>query len=137
MVDLVLFAGRILLVFFLYLFLYFAMRSGIGLVRGQRRDAAIWAVDVEKGSKQLRGLHVDILGPVVIGRSPSSDIVIDEPFVSATHARFTLQGPALVLEDLNSTNGTMVNGHVIGQPVTLRDGDEVQVGDTIMRVSRR
>jgi hypothetical protein len=137
MIDLVLFAGRILLVVLLYLFLYAAMRAGIGLVRGQRRDAAIWAVDVEKGSKQLRGLHVDILGPVVIGRSPSSDIVVDEPFVSATHARFTLQGPALVLEDLGSTNGTLVNGRLIGQPVTLRGGDEVQAGDTIMRVSRR
>ena len=50
---------------------------------------------------------------------------------------FTIQGPALVLEDLGSTNGTMVNGHVIDQPVTLRDGDEVQVGDTVMRVSRQ
>ncbi|MDO4796863.1 MAG: FHA domain-containing protein [Coriobacteriales bacterium] len=137
MIDLVLFAGRILLVALLYLFLFAAMRTGIGLVRGQRRDAAIWAIDVEKGSKLLRGLHVDILGPVVVGRSPSSDVVVDEPFVSATHARFTLQGPALVLEDLGSTNGTMVNGHNIGQPVTLRDGDEVQIGDTVMRVSRR
>ena len=99
MIDLVLFAGRILLVAFLYLFLFATMKTGIGLVRGQRRDAAIWSVDVEKGSKALRGLHVDILGPVVIGRSPSSDIVIGEPFVSSTHARFTLQGPALVLED--------------------------------------
>ena len=137
MIDLVLFAGRILLIALLYLFLYAAMRSGIGLVRGQRRDAAIWAIDVEKGSKLLRGLHVDILGPVVVGRSPSSDVVVDEPFVSATHARFTLQGPALVLEDLGSTNGTLVNGHLSGQPVTLRDTDEVQIGDTIMRVSRR
>ncbi len=137
MIDLILFAGRILLVILLYLFLYACMRSGIGLVRGQRKDTAIWAVDVEKGSRHLRGLHVDILGPVVIGRSPSSDIVVDEPFVSATHARFTLQGPALVLEDLGSTNGTLVNGHLIEQPVTLRDGDEVQAGDTIMRVSRR
>ena len=137
MIDLVLFAGRILLVILLYLFLYAAMRSGICLVRGQRRDTAIWAVDIEKGSKQLRGLHVDILGPVIIGRSPSSDIVVDEPYVSATHARFTLQGPALVLEDLGSTNGTTVNDHLIAQPVTLRDGDEVQIGDTIMRVSRR
>ena len=137
MIDLVLFAGRILLVILLFLFLYFAMRTGIGLVRGQRKDTAIWAVNVDKGTKQLRGLHVDILGPVVVGRSPSSDIVVDEPFVSATHARFSLQGPALVLEDLESTNGTMVNGHLIGQPVTLRDGDEVQIGDTVMRVSRR
>ena len=137
MIDLILFAGRVLLVVLLYIFLFSVMRTGIGLVRGQRKDGAIWSVDVEKGVKSLRGLHVDILGPVVIGRSPSSDIVIDEPYVSASHARFTIQGPALVLEDLGSTNGTMVNGHIIEQPVTLRDTDEVQVGDVIMRVRRR
>ena len=136
MIDLVLFVGRILLVVVLYIFLFAVMRTGVGLVKGQRKDAAIWSVDVEKGTRSLRGLHVDILGPVVIGRSPSSDIVIDEPYVSSSHARFTLQGPALVLEDLGSTNGTMVNGHLIEQPVTLRESDEVQVGDTIMRVSR-
>ncbi|ERL12991.1 FHA domain-containing protein [Olegusella massiliensis] len=137
MIDLVLFVGRLLLVAFLYLFLFTTMKTGIGLVRGQRKDAAIWTVSVEKGPSNLRGLRVDILGPVVMGRSPSSDIVIDEPFVSATHARYTLQGPALVLEDLQSTNGTLVNGHPIDQPVTLRDEDEVQVGDAIMRISRR
>ena len=137
MIDLILFAGRVLLVVLLYIFLFSVMRTGIGLVRGQRKDGAIWSVDVEKGVKSLRGLHVDILGPVVIGRSPSSDIVIDEPYVSASHARFTIQGPALVLEDLGSTNGTMVTGHIIEQPVTLRDTDEVQVGDVIMRVGRR
>ena len=137
MIDLVLFVGRLLLVAFLYLFLFTTMKTGIGLVRGQRKDAAIWTVSVEKGPSNLRGLRVDILGPVVMGRSPSSDIVIDVPFVSATHARYTLQGPALVLEDLQSTNGTLVNGHPIDQPVTLRDEDEVQVGDAIMRISRR
>lgn len=136
MIDLVLFLGRVLLIVVLYVFLFAVMRTGVGLVRGQRRDTAIWAVDVEKGTRSLRGLHVDILGPVVVGRSSSSDIVVDEPYVSASHARFTLQGPALVLEDLGSTNGTLVNGHPIGQAVTLREADEVQVGDTIMRVSR-
>ena len=125
MIDLVLFGSRIALVIVLYLFLFSVMRTGIGLVRGQRKDDAVWSVDVEKGVRSLRGLHVDILGPVVVGRSPSSDIVIDEPYVSATHAR------------LNSRNGTLVNGHMIDQPVTLRDGDEVQVGDTIMRIGRQ
>ena len=121
MIDLVLFIGRVVLVVVLYLFLFAVMRTGVGLVRGQRRDAAIWSVDVEKGTRSLRGLH---------------DIVVDEPYVSSTHARFTLQGPALVLEDMGSTNGTLVNGHPITQAVTLRDADEVQIGDTIMRVSR-
>lgn len=137
MIDLVLFIGRIALVAILYLFLFVVMKTGIGLVKGQRKDAAIWCVDVDKGPRNLRGLHVDMLGPVVVGRSQSSDIVINEPFVSSTHARFMLQGPALVLEDLNSTNGTLVNGRAIIDPVTLRDGDEVQVGDVVMRVSRR
>ncbi len=136
MIDLVLFIGRVVLVIVLYVFLFAVMRTGVGLVKGQRKDAAVWAIDVEKGTRTLRGLHVDILGPVVVGRSPSSDIVVDEPYVSSTHARFTLQGPALVLEDMGSTNGTLVNGHLIAQAVTLRDSDEVQVGDTIMRVSR-
>ena len=85
----------------------------------------------------MRGQPGDILVPFLVVRSPSSAIVIVEPYVSATHARFTLQGPAIVLEDLGSTNGTLVNGHPIGQPVTLRDGDDVQVGDTVLRVSRR
>ena len=137
MIELVLFVGRVLLVVVLYLFLFAVMRTGVGLVKGQRRDAAIWSIDVEKGMRSLRGLHVDILGPVVIGRSPSSDIVVDEPYVSSTHARFTLQGPALVLEDLGSTNGTLVNGRQLLEPATLREGDEVQIGDVVMKVNRR
>ena len=94
MIDLVLFAGRILLVVVLYVFLFAVMRTGVGLVRGQRRDSGIWTIDVDKGPRGIRGIHVDMLGPVIVGRSPSSDICINEPFVSASHARFSLQGPA-------------------------------------------
>ena len=82
MIDLVLFVGRIALVAILYLFLFVVMKTGIGLVKGQRKDPAIWCIDVDKGPRQLRGLHVDMLGPVVVGRSPSSDIVISEPRTS-------------------------------------------------------
>ena len=109
-IDIVLFAGRIVLVALLYIFLFAVMKTGVGLVRGQRRDSAIWTIDVDKGPRGIRGIHVDMLGPVIVGRSPSSDICINEPFVSASHARFSLQGPALIIEDLNSLNGTLVNG---------------------------
>ncbi len=134
MIDLALFAGRVLLVVVLYLFLFAAMRTGIGLVGGTQSDSA-WSVDVEKGPRYLRGRHYDILGPTVIGRSPSSDICLDDPHVSSVHAQFRQESQTLVIEDLGSTNGTMVNGHYISQPVTLRDGDEVQVSDVIMRIS--
>ena len=136
-IDIVLFAGRIVLVALLYIFLFAVMKTGVGLVRGQRRDSAIWTIDVDKGPRGIRGIHVDMLGPVIVGRSPSSDICINEPFVSASHARFSLQGPALIIEDLNSLNGTLVNGRQLVEPATLREGDEVQIGDVVMKVNRR
>ena len=131
-IDIVLFAGRIVLVALLYIFLFAVMKTGVGLVRGQRRDSAIWTIDVDKGPRGIRGIHVDMLGPVIVGRSPSSDICINEPFVSASHARFSLQGPALIIEDLNSLNGTLVNGRQLVEPATLREGDEVQIGDVVI-----
>ena len=70
-IDIVLFAGRIVLVALLYIFLFAVMKTGVGLVRGQRRDSAIWTIDVDKGPRGIRGIHVDMLGPVIVGRSPS------------------------------------------------------------------
>lgn len=136
-IKLVLFVGRIALVVILYLFLFVVMKTGIGLVKGQRKDSAVWYFEIEKATDDLRGLHVDILGPITVGRGPDNDIVVGDPMVSSRHARFSLQGPALVLEDLGSRNGTKVNHRYIGEPVSLRDGDEIQLGDTIMRVSRQ
>ena len=132
-IDIVLFAGRIVLVALLYIFLFAVMKTGVGLVRGQRRDSAIWTIDVDKGPRGIRGIHVDMLGPVIVGRSPSSDIVVDEPYVSSSHARFTLQGPALVLEDLGSTNGIIVNGAKVKQ-AELDDGARIEIGSTRMLV---
>lgn len=137
MIDLVLFAGRVLLVVLLYIFLFSVMKTGIGLVKGQNKDSALWLVSVERGPRNLRGLKINILGPVVVGRSPGADIVINEPYVSGRHARFALQGPALIVEDLNSTNGTLVNGHPALEPTILRDDDEVEVGDVILKVKRK
>ena len=66
-IDIVLFAGRIVLVALLYIFLFAVMKTGVGLVRGQRRDSAIWTIDVDKGPRGIRGIHVDMLGPVIFG----------------------------------------------------------------------
>lgn len=113
------------------------MKTGIGLVKGQRKDGAIWTVTAEKGPREVRGLEIDVLGPTTIGRSSNADIVISEPYVSGRHARFFLQGPALVIEDLGSTNGTLANGRIIESPVALHAGDEVTIGDVVLKVSRR
>lgn len=137
MPAIVLFIGRVLLVVALFLFLFAIMKTGVGLVKGQRSDAAVWSVDILDGPSEIQGGHVDILGPIVVGRSPGADIVLPGSYVSGRHARFFPQGPALVVEDLGSMNGTTANGRPLVGPTVLHDGDLVQVGDTVMRVTRQ
>lgn len=136
MIDIVLLVGRLLLVALLYLFLFICMKTGIGLVKGQHRKHDVWSVAVSRGPKELRGVKIDITGPVVIGRSPGADIVIGTGFVSGRHARFTPVGADLVLEDLGSTNGTFLNGQPITMPMGLKSGDIVGVGDVEIKVGR-
>lgn len=134
MIDVILLIGRLLFVALLYLFLFALMKTGIGLVKGQRKKEKSWYVAVERGPKELRGVRMSVAGPIIVGRSPGADIVIGASYVSARHARFNLMGASLFVEDLGSTNGTAVNGYTISEPVALRDGDVVNVGDVAMRV---
>jgi pSer/pThr/pTyr-binding forkhead associated (FHA) protein len=65
--------------------------------------------------------------PVTIGRHPQSTLPIDNPAVSAQHARVFRDGAEVVIEDVGSANGTFVNEHLVTRHV-LRDGDVVLVG---------
>ena len=134
MIDIVLLVGRLLLIALLYVFLFALMKTGIGLVKGQRTKDKTWMLVVEHGPRELRGLNVSVYGPVIVGRNPGADIVIGAGYVSGRHARFTLMGQNLFVEDLGSTNGTAVNGALIETPTALRNKDVVSVGDVDIRV---
>lgn len=134
MIDITLLIGRLLFVALLYLFLLAIMKTGIGLVRGQRTKDKSWNITVERGPKELRGVQIAVCGPVIVGRSPGADIVIGAGYVSGKHARFTLIGQNLFIEDLGSTNGTAVNGNRVIEPTALRNRDLVTIGDVAIRV---
>ncbi|HET6498904.1 MAG TPA: FHA domain-containing protein [Coriobacteriia bacterium] len=139
MVDIVLLVGKFVLLAFLYLFLFAVVRAGLGQVRvaGPTSADTRLALAVVDGPRTLRGVSVPVSGPVVIGRSPGADIVISDDFVSSTHARVTPapDGTALI-EDLDSTNGTMVNGARIARAAALVAGDIVDLGPVRLKVVR-
>jgi pSer/pThr/pTyr-binding forkhead associated (FHA) protein len=64
---------------------------------------------------------------LTIGRLPDNAVIIDNPAVSGHHARVVCEGDQIVLEDLQSTNGTWVNTLQVTRH-TLRDGDVVLIG---------
>jgi pSer/pThr/pTyr-binding forkhead associated (FHA) protein len=80
---------------------------------------------------------VHVLGrKTTIGRTPDNDLQIEARFISRHHA-VILAGPShTIIEDLNSTNGVLVNGRRITRQ-TLKDGDQVVVGRTQFRFAMR
>lgn len=64
---------------------------------------------------------------ILIGRDEQCDVVISERQVSRYHARIDLQGDGYSLQDLESKNGTFVNGSELSGEHYLLDGDEIQV----------
>mgnify|MGYP001765262258 CR=1 FL=1 len=74
-----------------------------------------------------------VSSPVVIGRSSKADIQVDQDSVSRNHAKLTLDGGRLTIEDLGSTNGTIVNDEHIEGPARLRNGDFIKIGRTIFK----
>jgi hypothetical protein len=136
-VDVILLAARLLLLALLYLFLFAAIRAGVGLVRGEtRKGASSLVLEVVKGPRELSGVRVPISGPVVIGRSPGADIVIADDFVSARHARVSPRGDGAIVEDLGSTNGTVLGGRRVSGPTRASAGDQIDIGAVKLKVTR-
>jgi pSer/pThr/pTyr-binding forkhead associated (FHA) protein len=71
-----------------------------------------------------------------IGRTPENDIQVDTPAVSRHHAVLLSSPDHCIVEDLNSTNGVLVNGRRVGRQV-LHDGDTVTIGKTTFRYQQR
>ena len=70
-------------------------------------------------------------GPVVLGRDGRADLRLRDPRVSRRHVRLEVTGGRVLLTDLSSANGTLVNGARV-DVATLTDGDMVQVGTTLL-----
>jgi two-component system, cell cycle response regulator len=69
---------------------------------------------------------------VLLGRSADADVVVSDDGVSRRHARLVLEGGVYVITDLNSANGTWVQGARVTAPRRLEDGDRIQIGPTLL-----
>ncbi|MGO8871338.1 MAG: FhaA domain-containing protein [Acidimicrobiales bacterium] len=75
-----------------------------------------------------------VLGPdpITIGRLPESGVMVNDPNASRRHAEVRRQGNDVILVDLDSTNGTRVNGAAVRER-KLVDGDQIVIGTTVLR----
>lgn len=71
---------------------------------------------------------------LLVGRIPECDVILEDGSVSSQHARLKLQNHVLVLNDLDSTNGTRVNYALVQGPTLILDGDTIEFGNVTFTV---
>jgi hypothetical protein len=97
-----------------------------------QRGADAWLV-AERGGGLEADERFDLIGGLSIGRSKESDVRIEDRYASSLHARVFSRENRFFVEDMKSTNGTLLNGAELIGEAELIDGDTVQIGDTVFR----
>jgi hypothetical protein len=92
-----------------------------------------WLVS-ERGGGLEQGARFDLIGGLSIGRSREADVQIDDRYASSVHARIFSRDGRTYVEDMNSTNGTLLNDAALKGEAELLDGDIIRIGDTEFRL---
>jgi hypothetical protein len=110
-----------------------AAAAGIGSGASKRRSVRL--VVQRSPSLEEGGEFPLNSAPVTVGRGGQNDLVLTgDEFASARHARIEVRGDGVWVQDLESTNGTYVNGSRVAGAQRLDAGDVLRVGETDLRV---
>ena len=146
MTDQLLNALKLLLLGLIYLFfgrvlwaVWSEVRTPVavgGAGRSSRKKIARGAISfVVIEPKEHRGRTYTLSNVLNIGRVEDNDIVItDDSFISSHHARIEVRPEGVWVVDLQSTNGSFVNGQRLASERSVRKGDRIQVGSTVLEM---
>ena len=137
--------GRIALVLLLYVFLFLVVRGMYRDLRSAGKAVAPPAtpraapiaprlIVLMVGQTAYRvGQQFALRNPTMLGRDPKCDIPVEDEFVSAEHLKLLLTNGSWMAQDLNSTNGTRLNGVRLRGTAPLKPGDILDVGRLRLR----
>jgi hypothetical protein len=97
------------------------------------RPAKTFALRFISGKYQGGEFPLPSSKEIVVGRSSELDMVLVEDMVSRRHAKITVTGDQIFIQDLGSTNGTFVNGEKIKR-ARLQEGDRILIGTSIIKL---
>ncbi|MGM9570971.1 MAG: FHA domain-containing protein [bacterium] len=136
MLHLILSISKYFFLFFFFLFIYRivkAVKSDLtrtSELSGQDLLCADVPTAILQDLKQGKKYNLSV--PLTtLGRSAHNDIVLEDKYASYEHARIIVRNQHFYLEDLQSTNGTTVNGIILQGTIELQDGDQIEIGDLI------
>jgi hypothetical protein len=131
---------RLLFLALLYAFLWMVVKALVRDLRAAAREPSMelgrLVVIAAPSGEPAPGSAFALDAITSLGRDVNNSIVLEDEFVSATHAALTYRGRAWYVEDLGSTNGTFVNGSQVDGLSPIAFGDEIQLGQVRLRLER-
>ena len=133
----------IIFIVILYVIIYYALKIMYKDVKNggkKRRPAAtrgnygLEIISAGKGKDLKDGSIIPIRSDVTLGRKDDNSIVLSDQHISGNHAKIVVRSNGLFIEDLNSTNGTYLNGNRIKGRVKLTNKDEIKIGTAVFKI---
>ncbi len=110
-------------------------RASTGVKTGAISTREKVAAHVAVTAGPLKGTTIPLgSAPILIGRSPTCTLVIDDDYCSSKHCRIYPDGNAWFVEDLGSTNGTFLGNQKVEEPVMFRPGERIRIGATMLEL---
>lgn len=102
----------------------------------RKRVQKTTSVLFEMKDEPHRKVHILDAGKIILGRSNSADITINDATVSRRHLLLEVGAREVIITNLSAGNGTFLNGELINESVTIKENDIIQVGASVLRYHR-
>lgn len=133
----------VIFIVILYVIIYYALKIMYKDVKngGKKRKPALIRgnygleiISAGHGKGLKDGSIIPIRSDLTLGRKDDNSIVLSDQHVSGNHAKIMIRNNGLFIEDLNSTNGTYLNGNRIRGKVKLVNKDEIKIGTAVFKI---
>jgi hypothetical protein len=126
--------GIIYMIIFLALRIMYKDVKTVDRKRRIKTSLGLEIISSGENSNLKAGGVIPVNGELTLGRRDDNLLVLTDPYVSGHHAKIFIKNTDCILEDLGSTNGTLLNGGRIEGKEILNFGDEIKVGSAIFKV---
>lgn len=130
----------ILFIIIIYVIIFMALRIMYKDVKNGdkkkilKKSLGLEIMAVAENSNLRRGSIIPINRLVTLGRKDDNIVILNDPYASGYHAKVYVKNTDYYIEDLNSTNGTLLNEERVEGRIMLESGDEIRIGATLFKV---
>lgn len=132
---------KVLIIVIIYFIIFWALKIMYKDIKGgNKKKSSIKRLGLEvvrmgQGNSILKiGSVIPISTKLTIGRKPDNQLVLNDQYVSGQHAKIFLKNNDYVIQDLKSTNGTILNGSKLEKMTYLSIDDEIIIGEYVFKV---